>query len=287
MHQIEPQNLLQLPNWKCTLGCPILDRLLDGGIPCNSVTEIVAESGSGKTQLCLQLLLSAQIPLSRGGLGAASIYIHSEFPFPSRRLKQISLSLLSSSSNNPLDRIFVQGALTPEELLVLLDRAEYLISGSANDSFPIKLIVIDSIAALFRSEFDNTPTDLKRRSSLFFKIAAKLKLLARKFNLAVVVSNQVTDLVGSGDGANSLRVGNYGALYSSGRRVCPALGLSWASCVNSRVFLSRTDEVVNTGGEGEEIVQTRRKMQVVFAPHLPESSCEFVILREGVFGVNF
>ncbi|KAG9447719.1 hypothetical protein H6P81_013847 [Aristolochia fimbriata] len=286
MNEFEPQNLLELPTCKCSLGCPILDRLLDGGIPCNSVTEIVAESGSGKTQLCLQLLLTAQLPVSRGGLNAASIYIHSEFPFPSRRLKQLSSFLLSSSSKDPLDRIFVRAAHTPGELLALLDRAEYLIARSVNDSFPIKLIVIDSIAALFRSEFDNTPTDLKRRSALFFKIGAKLKLQARRFNLAVVVTNQVVDLMGSGDGANGVRVGNYGGLYSSGRRVCPALGLSWASCVNSRVFLSRSDEVVNSGGETEGNVRTRRKMQLVFAPHLPESSFEFVILKEGVFGVS-
>nr|CAD1825508.1 unnamed protein product [Ananas comosus var. bracteatus] len=32
--------------------------------------------------------------------------------------------------------------------------------------------------------------------------------------------------------------------------------------------------------------RTRRRLQVVFAPHLPESSCEFVIRKEGVFGIE-
>lgn len=152
--------------------------------------------------------------------------------------------------------------------------------------------MIDSVAALFRSEFDNTPSDLKRRSSLFFKISSKLKSLANRFGLVVVVTNQVVDFVGPDDGLNGLRVGNLGCLYSSGRRVCPALGLSWANCVNSRLFLSR-DEVLNeekslVDVSDDEYVQrrTRRQIRVIFAPHLPESSCEYAIAREGVFGIE-
>lgn len=151
--------------------------------------------------------------------------------------------------------------------------------------------MIDSIAALFRSDFGNTPSDLKQRSSLFFKISGKLKLLAKKYSLAVVLTNQVVDLMGSSDGLNALRIGNLKFLCSSGRRVCPALGLAWANCVNSRLFLSRNEEVVGEGDgmmNGSELLQrrTRRWLHVVFAPHLPKSSCEYVIKREGVVGVE-
>lgn len=291
MPPIKVENPLNLTTQKCTLGCPILDHLLDGGVPCSSITELVAESGCGKTQLCLQLLLCAQLPASRGGLDAASFYIHSEFPFPLRRLRQLSLSFPSSNGDDPLDHIFVHAVESPDELLALLDRVESLLSGAS--SLTIKLIVIDSIAALFRSEFDNKPSDLKRRSSLFFGIAGKLKSIAKRFSLAIVVTNQVVDLIDS-DGANGLQVGNFGYLYSSGRRVCPALGLSWANCINSRLFLSRCNEagrIATSGSEDQScgelgVMMMKRRMQVVFAPHLPESSCEFVIVREGVFGVG-
>lgn len=153
--------------------------------------------------------------------------------------------------------------------------------------------MIDSIAALFRSEFDNNPGDLKRRSSLFFKISSKLKFQAHRFGVAVVVTNQVVDFVGSSQGLDGLRVGNLVCLSSSGRRVCPALGLSWANCVNSRLFLSRDEEIVGQENGGVDVAgddcaprRTKRQIRVVFAPHLPESSCEFVILREGVFGLE-
>ncbi|GMH16641.1 hypothetical protein Nepgr_018482 [Nepenthes gracilis] len=123
--------------------------------------------------------------------------------------------------------------------------------------WPIKLIVIDSIAALFRSDYENTPSDLKRRSSSFFRIS------------------------GSG-----LRIGNLGCLNSSGRRVCPALGLAWANCINVRLFLSRSEEEVGEERilveDGGDLVSrwARRHIHVVFAPHLPTSSCQFEIFKE-------
>lgn len=283
---MNPESLLQHPlptrTKKCTIGCTILDRFLDGGIPCSSITEIVAESGCGKTQLSLQLLLTAQLPPSLGGLSASSLYLHSEFPFPFRRLHQLAFS--HQALINPLDNILIHPVHSADHLLDLLSRIDpVLVRPPPQTRFPVKLIVIDSIAALFRSEFENNPRDLKRRSNLFFKISSKLKAQARRFGLAVVITNQVTDDVNSSDG---LRIGNPRFLYSSGRRVCAALGLSWANCVNTRLFLSRNEERV--GGDDDDIdsTRTRRFVSVVFAPHLPDSTCEFVVLREGVFGVD-
>ncbi|XP_048132971.1 DNA repair protein XRCC3 homolog [Rhodamnia argentea] len=292
---MKPENLLvrPRPTQKCTTGCPVLDRCLGGGIPCRSVTEIVAESGCGKTQLCLQLLLSAQLPPSHGGLSASSLYLHSEFPFPSRRLHQLSRArpFDPRHDHDPLEYIFVHPLHSADHLLDAMPKMESFVE-NFKSQFPIRLIVIDSIAALFRSEFDNNPLDLKRRSSMFFKISGKLKLLAEKFDLAVVVTNQVVDLVAPNEGINGLRIGNLGCLDSSGRRVCAALGLAWANCVNSRLFLSRDKEIVSTvNGARDECgcelmhCRTRRKLHLLFAPHIPDTSCEFVITREGISGV--
>ncbi|KAF5954813.1 hypothetical protein HYC85_007669 [Camellia sinensis] len=278
---MKPENLLKqqeeaLTTQKCSVGCPLLDRFLRGGIPCNSITELVSESGCGKTQFSLQLLLSAQLPLSLGSLSSSSLYLPSEFPFPLRRLQQLSHSFRSShptlfSSHDPCDRIFLHPLHSAHQLLDLLhNKIESLLSNPPpNTHLPIKLIVIDSIAALFRSEFDNNPSDLKRRSSLFFNISTKLKSYANRFGLAVVVTNQVVDFVGSSDGLNGLR----------------------ANCVNSRLFLSRNEEVLGkeTGlvdDDGFVQKRTKRQIHVVFAPHLPESSCEFVIVKEGLTALD-
>ncbi|WJX25298.1 hypothetical protein P8452_14354 [Trifolium repens] len=114
----------------------------------------------------------------------------------------------------------------------------------------------------------------RNRSSLFFKISGGLKSLAEKFGLVVVVTNQVVDFIEENE---NVRIGNFSELYSSGRRVCPALGISWANCVNSRVFLSK----------GEECSESKmRRFRVVFAPHLPQFCSEFVTSEKGVFGVE-
>lgn len=77
---------------------------------------------------------------------------------------------------------------------------------------------------------------------------------AADHSLAVVVSNQVMDSVeprGAGPGLGASRggmarseaklVGHTGGLrlVSGGREVIPALGLAWANCVNTRVFMGR------------------------------------------------
>ncbi|XP_047328032.1 DNA repair protein XRCC3 homolog [Impatiens glandulifera] len=290
---MKPENLIQSHRitQKCTTGCPILDRFLAGGLSCNSLTELVGESSSGKTQICLQLLISAQLPISLGGLSAASLYLCSELPFPFRRLQQLSVSFRSAypqvfSSYDPCDNIFVEAVHSADHLFDNLLKFDSLISKNSSAQFPVKVIIIDSIAALFRSEFDNTPSDLKRRSSLFFKISSKLKYLANRYDLAVVITNQVVDYVASSDGMNGLRIGNLGCLYSSGRRICPALGLSWANCVNSRLFLARNDEIIDHRDGFEQRSRTRRHLYIIFSPYLPESSCEFAVLREGVSGVQ-
>lgn len=54
---------------RLSLGCQILDGFLCGGILREGITEITGESSSGKTQICLQLCLSVQLPQDRGGLG--------------------------------------------------------------------------------------------------------------------------------------------------------------------------------------------------------------------------
>ena len=43
-------------------------HLCTGGVLSRGITEIAGESASGKTQVCLQLCLTVQLPISLGGL---------------------------------------------------------------------------------------------------------------------------------------------------------------------------------------------------------------------------
>ncbi|KAI7891666.1 Rad51-domain-containing protein, partial [Mucor mucedo] len=86
--QVLKKNILQ-PN-VLTTGDATIDKLLNKGIPLRSITEVVGESSSGKTQFVLQLCLSVQLPKTKGGLEGSAIYIHNEGPFPTDRLAQLA-----------------------------------------------------------------------------------------------------------------------------------------------------------------------------------------------------
>ncbi|KAI6901336.1 hypothetical protein KC318_g4673, partial [Hortaea werneckii] len=133
-----------------------LDQRLNGGIAVGAVTELVGESAAGKTQFLLTLLLSVQAPEPLG-LGKAALYISTEAPLQTTRLNQLlerhpklaglppekrpSLSKIQSTRVHDLE---AQDHILRFQVPALLSRP------NSN----IGLLVIDSIAANYRPEFD-------------------------------------------------------------------------------------------------------------------------------------
>ena len=72
------------------------------------------------------------------------------------------------------------------------------------------------------------------------------------------------------------------ALRTSGRRVMPALGLHWAHCVSTRLFLSRA----TPAGALRVGDAVSRRLRVVFAPHLPPGDCKYAVTTHGVRGIE-
>jgi DNA-repair protein XRCC3 len=67
---------------RLTTGCSSIDQVLEGGLLSRGVTEIAGESGAGKTQLCLQLCLTVQLPQTHGGFeGGVFDYFHDKLYF--------------------------------------------------------------------------------------------------------------------------------------------------------------------------------------------------------------
>lgn len=53
-------------------------------------TRTAGEAAASKTQLCLQLLLTAQLPREYGGLGGSAVYVHTEGEPALKRLHQLA-----------------------------------------------------------------------------------------------------------------------------------------------------------------------------------------------------
>ncbi|WVZ18615.1 hypothetical protein V8G54_005937 [Vigna mungo] len=171
--------LMRHSSEKCNVGCPVLDRCLNGGVPCHSIMEFVGESISGKTQLCLQLAFSTQLPSSHGSLSASSIFIHTEFHSPFRRLHQLSGAFQTSHPNlpDPCDNVFVRVVHSADELLNLIPTIETFLVNSRPQWWPVRSSLsipsrLSSTPILRSSDFEIIGSDLRSKSLLFLGISA-------------------------------------------------------------------------------------------------------------------
>lgn len=184
---------------------PILDASLGGGIPTGTITEIAGEAGAGKTQFLLSLLLAVQLPTPHG-TGRRALYISTEAPLSTRRLTQMLtnhplLSSLPKDQRPSLDNIV--STTTPD-----LESQEHILTYQVPvqvERSNIGLIILDSVAANYRAEFDRADgkgrgqgSNMGARSAELVRLGMLLRDLALKYNLAVVVSNQVADRFGLG-----------------------------------------------------------------------------------------
>eukprot|EP00899_Mesostigma_viride_P028489 jgi/Mesvir1/8825/Mv02726-RA.1 len=70
--------------------CQSLDNLLGGGLVAGDVTEFCGAPGVGKTQLGIQLAVSAQVPKVFEGVGGEAVYIDTEGSFSVERLRDMA-----------------------------------------------------------------------------------------------------------------------------------------------------------------------------------------------------
>jgi len=108
---------------RLSLGDYGLDGFLGGGLLTRGLIEISGESATGKTQLCIQLCLSVQLPVEFGGLGGAAVYVSTEGAFATRRLQQIQAAFQQRYdflNMDMMDAVYVEHALTLDDLDVLL-----------------------------------------------------------------------------------------------------------------------------------------------------------------------
>lgn len=195
---------------------PVIDNLLDGGIRTGQITELTGEAGAGKTQFLLSLLLAVQLPPPHG-TGRNALYISTEASLSTRRLTQmlkdnpiLTSKSIPFSERPSLDNI--TSTTTPD-----LESQEHILTYQVPvqvERRNIGLIVLDSVAANYRAEFDRSvrndsgalgtaseggrggrsvSQNMGARSAELVRLGMLLRDLARNHDIAVVVSNQVAD----------------------------------------------------------------------------------------------
>jgi DNA repair protein RadA len=169
---------------RLTTGSKALDKIVDGGLETQTITEFYGEYGSGKSQFCHQLCVNVQLPVERGGLNGAALYVDTENTFRLERIIQMA-NHLGLDPEQVVKNIIYAEAFTSDHQMFLLENADEIIKENN-----VKLIIVDSLTAHFRSEYIGREMLASRQQKLN-KHMHKLIALARAFNAVAVVTNQV------------------------------------------------------------------------------------------------
>ncbi|CAI5501659.1 unnamed protein product [Closterium sp. Naga37s-1] len=132
---------------RITTGSQALDDLLGGGVETMAITEAFGEFRTGKTQLAHTLCVATQLPINMKGGNGKVAFIDTEGTFRPERIVPIA-ERFGLDPNAVLDNIIFARAYTHEhqyELLIAL--------AAKMAEEPFKLLIIDSITALFRVDF--------------------------------------------------------------------------------------------------------------------------------------
>ncbi|MGC8849776.1 MAG: DNA repair and recombination protein RadA [Candidatus Bathyarchaeia archaeon] len=169
---------------KLTTGSKALDALIGGGIETQSITEFYGEYGVGKSVLCHQLAVNVQLPRDMGGLEGNALYIDTEQTFRPEWIERMA-SHLGLDPEKTASNIIYSEAYNSDHQILLLEKADKVIKENG-----IKLIIIDSLTAHFRSEYLGREMLAERQQKLNNHLHRLIRL-ARAFNAAAVVTNQV------------------------------------------------------------------------------------------------
>ncbi|XP_045504354.1 DNA repair protein RAD51 homolog 3-like isoform X1 [Colias croceus] len=233
-----------------------LDNVLGNeGIQLGSITELLGLPGSGKTQLCLQLCASVQIPKSLGGLDAEAIYIDTNTNFSLNRFKEILhasrekcksiLNVEHSNREEALKKLHYVNAFGLEKFCSFI----YSLSQVIAERPCVRLIVIDSITFPFKEGITT-----KRRTGLLFRLMAEVQKLAIEKHIAVVLTNEMSTRVGLSTGS-----------------LVGAFGDAWAHRCNKRLLLT-----------APKFLEKERLAALIKSNNSPEIVGRFQITDEGI-----
>lgn len=272
---------------RISTGCNAFDHLIDGGIECRSMTEVYGENGSGKTQLGHVLAIQVQRPVVEGGLledgkpPPMVLYIDTENTCRPERLTSILIgkkmivdfpkalkTKIEKHEILDLDELSLQKKILEQQTKEKERYTDHIIVRKASDAvqqieiikwavkavqhLPIRLIIVDSMTAQFRTDYlgrGNTKT----KFDLLNEMAHDLKAIAEDHNIAVLAVNQIYHKPDDSFGADP---------------TIPYGGNVWGHMVPYRLKIEKSG--------------TKKKLTLKKSPYQPESQCRFDITEAGL-----
>lgn len=147
---------------------------MGGGVEKGGLTQFYGPPGSGKTNIVLKLMVQCVKK------GKKAIFIDTEGGLSIERIKQISRDEFDKFADN----IIVFEPTTFKEQDDVLKKVENILESKKEN---IEILVLDSAVALYRIKEGNS-TQINRELG---KQMALLSRIARKHNIAVVITNHI------------------------------------------------------------------------------------------------
>lgn len=218
------------------------------------------------------------------------------FRFPLKRLSQLTLNFCQMypefDQREVMEHIFIEHVNDSDALWnVITCRLPILISRQNSTSHPIRLIIIDSIASIFRTDENDAKSNIKRIHYLT-RLSMELHKLNVDRQIGIVLVSQVTDRIKNvypdvqETETSSFRenVDHYLKLKSKSNKTIhekldprytlsciPCFGLFWANLMTTRISLYRDPQMMS-----------KRMVYIVFSPFLKSKTSEFTIDAQGV-----
>ena len=231
---------------RITTNSKALDELLGGGVETQAITEFSGEFGTGKTQIAHQVAVDIQTSPAQGGLNGEVVYIDTEGTFRPERVVDMAKGI-GVDPQQALARIHVARAFNSNHQMLLVQKAQEL----AREK-PIKLLVVDSLTAHFRSEYLGRG-ELAPRQQHLNRHLHELLRFADTYNAAIVVTNQVS--------------ARPDILFGDPTR--PIGGNIVAHAATYRVYLRKSKP-------------PKRIARLIDSPNLPEGEAVFSLTTEGI-----
>jgi len=161
--------------WKIPTGCESIDKILEGGIPTESVTLIYGEAETGKTSLATQFAINC------AKQGYKTLFIDCDGTFSGMRLSQMVSGKIEDIANSI---ILMKPQNFSEQTLAIDKLSDYITKN-------FRLLIIDTITSLYRAKIAESP---EKSFSLNRELNRQMALVAQAAKLhkiAAVVTSQV------------------------------------------------------------------------------------------------
>lgn len=158
---------------RTSTGSQLIDNFLKGGVEEEIITNIFGESGSGKTNLAVQIAATVAQDPKKGKV----IYVDTEKGFSPERFIQIA-------DEQSLDQVLLYEPKNFEEQKQVIKNIN-----KKTQQEEVSLIVVDSLVSLYRLEVNGD--NVQQINQELSQQLSTLSKIARTTKIPIIVTNQV------------------------------------------------------------------------------------------------